>query len=182
MLELSHHILDIAENSIRSGAKLISISITEDSVNNLLKIAIKDDGCGMEPEEIARALDPFYTTKTVRRVGLGLPLLKKAAEASGGNLQINSVSGGGTEVIANFQFGHIDRQPLGNIVSTLTTLIVANSDIDFIYNHRHNDRQFLLDTRILRQAIGDVPVQHPEIIKHIREVVLEGLLDIDTQA
>lgn len=182
MIELSQHILDIAENSIRAGAKLVSISVSEDSRNDLLTIIIKDDGCGMEPPEIARALDPFYTTKTVRRVGLGLPLLKKAAEAAGGNLQINSVSGRGTEVSACFQYSHIDRQPLGNMVSTLLTLLMANSDIDFIYNHRHNDRQFSLDTRLLRQEIGDVPMQHPEIIKYIREVIEEGLLDVDTQA
>ena len=147
MLELAQHILDIAENSIRAGAKLIAISITEDSKNDLLIIEIKDDGCGMKENEIKKVLDPFYTTKTVRRVGLGLPLLTNAAETAGGKLQLKSAPGKGTKVIATFQLSHIDRQPMGNINSTLISLVATNSDVDFFYNHRHNDRQFEFDTR-----------------------------------
>ena len=182
MIELAHHILDIAENSIRAGAKLIVISINEDSVGNLLTIEISDDGCGMKREEISKALDPFYTTKNVRHVGLGLPLLTDAAQTSGGKLDLQSQEGKGTKVVANFQLNHIDRQPLGNITATLIILIAANLDIDFIYNHRHNDRRFCLDTREIRNNIDNVPINHPEIIKYLRGVIDEGLREIETEA
>jgi len=182
MLELAQHILDIAENSTRAGAKLITISINEDSAGNLLTIEISDDGCGMNTEEISKALDPFYTTKTVRHVGLGLPLLTDAAQKSGGKLDLQSHAGKGTTVAATFRLNHIDRQPLGNITATLISLIAANSEVDFIYDHRHNDRQFRLDTRLIRDEINDVPIYHPEIIKFIRGIIEEGLREIETEA
>ena len=182
MLELAQHILDIAENSTRAGAKLITISISEDSAENLLTIEITDDGCGMNTEEISKALDPFYTTKNVRRVGLGLPLLTDAAQTSGGKLDLQSRAGKGTEITATFGLKHIDRQPLGNISSTLISLIAANSEVDFIYDHRHNNRQFKLDTRLIRDEIEDVPIYHPEIIKFIRGIIEEGLREIETEA
>ena len=115
MLTLSDHILDITENSIRAGAKLIEISVDEDSENNLLTIEIKDDGHGMDQNTVQKVLDPFYTTKTVRRIGLGLPLLKDAAERSGGTFQINSQENQGTTVKATFGLRHLDRQPLGGL-------------------------------------------------------------------
>jgi hypothetical protein len=182
MLELAQHILDIAENSTRAGAKLITISINEDCAGNLLTIEISDDGCGMNTEEISKALDPFYTTKTVRHVGLGLPLLTDAAQKSGGNLDLQSHAGKGTAVAATFRLNHIDRQPLGNITATLISLIAANSEVDFIYDHRHNDRQFKLDTRLIRDELNDVPIYHPEIIKFIRGMIEEGLREIKTEA
>jgi hypothetical protein len=182
MLELAHHILDIAENSIRAGAKLITISINEDTAGNLLTIEISDDGCGMKEEEISKALDPFYTTKTVRQVGLGLPLLTDAAQTAGGKLDLQSQVGKGTKVTATFRLNHIDRQPLGNISATLISLIAANSEIDFIYDHRHNSRQFKLDTRVIRDEIENIPIYHPEIIKYIRDVIEEGLREIEPEA
>ncbi len=182
MLELAQNILDIAENSIRAGAKLVVISVVEDSARNLLTIEISDDGCGMKGEEISRALDPFYTTKDVRRVGLGLPLLTDAARTSGGKLELHSEAGKGTKVTASFRLDHIDRQPLGNISSTLVSLIVANSNVDFIYDHWHNDRRFKLDTQLIRKEIGDIPIYHPEIVKYIRDVIKEGLNEIKIEA
>jgi hypothetical protein len=182
MLELAQHILDIAENSIRAGAKLITISINEDSAKDSLVIEINDDGCGMSKEEISKALDPFYTTKTVRRVGLGLPLLRDAAQTSGGKMELESQTSIGTKVKATFHLSHIDRQPLGNITSTLMSLIIANLNVDFIYNHGHNAKQFKLDTCLIRNEIGDVPMNHPEIIKYIRDVIEEGIREIETEA
>jgi hypothetical protein len=181
MLELSQHILDIAENSIRAGAKLITISVNEDSAGDLLTIEVIDDGCGMKPEEASKALNPFYTTKNVRHVGLGLPLLTDAAETSGGKLDLQSQEGKGTKVTATFQLNHIDRQPLGNIPATLIGLIAANLNIDFIYNHRHNDRQFYFDTRVIRDEIENIPINHPEIIKYIRNVIEEGIRNIEKE-
>lgn len=178
MLELAAHILDIAENSIRAEATLIEININEDTVNDSLSIEIIDDGQGMNPEEIKKALDPFYTTKTVRRIGLGLPLLADAAQRTGGYFNLKSQEGKGTAVQASFGLNHIDRQPMGDIISTLIILIAGNSDVDFIYRHKCDNRQFELDTRIIRKEIEDIPMNNPEILKYIREVLEEGFNEI----
>jgi len=175
MLELAAHILDIAENSVRAGARLVEIIIIEDNAENLLSIEINDDGCGMTKEEIKKACDPFYTTKTVRRVGLGIPLLTDAAERAGGKLDLESIKGKGTRLKATFQLDHLDRQPMGDIISTLIILIAGNCDIDFLFRHRKNNRQFEMDTRDIRKEIDDISINHPQILKYIRNVLEEGL-------
>jgi anti-sigma regulatory factor (Ser/Thr protein kinase) len=175
MLELAAHILDIAENSVRAGATVVEIIIIEDQQQNLLSIEINDDGTGMTQEEIRNALDPFYTTKKVRRVGLGLPLLSDAADRAGGSLHLDSTKGKGTNLKVTFQLNHIDRQPLGDIVSTLVILIAGNCDIDFLITYRNNNHQFEMDTRNIRKEIDDIPLNHPEILKYIRNVLSEGL-------
>jgi signal transduction histidine kinase len=182
MLTLASHILDIAENSVRAGAKLIEISIDEDSQNDLLTIEIIDDGCGMNENVLKKVLNPFYTTKTVRRVGLGLPLLKDAAERAGGTFQLESQENSGTTVKATFGLHHLDRQPLGAIINVIIILIISNSKVDFFYKHRHNDQRFEMDTREIRKEIEDVPINHPEIIKYIRGVIEEGLSEIEPEA
>jgi anti-sigma regulatory factor (Ser/Thr protein kinase) len=175
MIDLAAHILDIAENSVRAGARLIEINIEEDTAKDSLSIEIVDDGQGMKEEEIKKVLDPFYTTKTVRRVGLGLPLFADAAQRSGGSLHLESKEGNGTNVKATFGLSHVDRQPMGDITGTLIILIAGSSDIDFLYRHRRNDRNFELDTRIIRNEIGDIPINHPEILKYIRGVLEDEL-------
>ncbi len=182
MLTLANHILDIVENSTRAGAKLVEISIIEDAAADLLHLVIQDDGHGMNQEMQKKVLDPFYTTKTVRRVGLGLPLLKEAAERAEGTFLLNSVENQGTTVTATFKLHHLDRQPLGAIKSTILILIISNSEVDFFYKHRHNDRQFELDTREIRKEIEDIPINHPDIIEYIRGVVEEGLKEIGSEA
>lgn len=182
MLTLADHILDIAENSVRAGAKLIQITIEEDSATDQLTIEITDDGHGMGKDVLEKVLDPFYTTKTVRRVGLGLPLLRDAANRSGGTFQLKSEENRGTAVKATFGLRHLDRQPLGAIINTIIILIISNSDIDFFYKHRHNDRRFEVDTREIRKEIEDVPIDHPEIIKYIRGAMEEGLQEIEPEA
>jgi anti-sigma regulatory factor (Ser/Thr protein kinase) len=179
MLELAAHILDIAENSVRAGAKLIKIDIEENTVKDFLSIKIIDDGQGMKKEEIEKVLDPFYTTKTVRRVGLGLPLLADAAQRSGGSLQIKSEKDKGTTVKATFGLSHMDRQPMGDIIGTLIVLIAGNSAVDFLYSHKRNNQQFKMDTRQIRKEISDVPINHPEILKYIRGVLEEGFDEIN---
>ena len=178
MIELAAHILYIAENSVRAEAKLIEIEIAEDTINDSLSIEIVDDGHGMNPEEMKKALDPFYTTKTVRRIGLGLPLLADATQRSGGHFNLESQEGKGTIVQAYFGLNHIDRQPLGDIISTLIILIAGNVDVDFVYRHRCDDRQFELDTRIIRKEIDDIPINNPAILKYIRDVLEEGFNEI----
>lgn len=175
MLELAAHILDIAENSVRAGATLVEIIIEENEKTNLLSIEIIDNGIGMTKEEIEKALDPFYTTKRVRRVGLGLPLLSDAAQRAGGRLQVDSVKGKGTNLKVSFQLNHIDRQPLGDIVSTLIILIAGNCNVDFLFRYKNNERDFEMDTRDIRNEINDIPINHPEILKYIRSVLQEEL-------
>ena len=182
MLELAAHILDIAENSVRAGARLIEINIEEDTANDYLSIEIIDDGHGMKQEEINKVLDPFYTTKTVRRVGLGIPLLADAAQRSGGSLQLKSQEGKGTCIKATFVLSHVDRQPMGDITGTIIILIAGNLDVDFYCKYRHNIRRFELDTRVIRKEIDDVPINHPEILKYIRGVLEEGFSEINPEA
>jgi anti-sigma regulatory factor (Ser/Thr protein kinase) len=179
MLELAAHILDIAENSVRAGARLIEIDIEEDTTIDSLSIKIIDDGQGMKQEEIEKVLDPFYTTKTVRRIGLGLPLLADASQRSGGSLQIESEKDKGTTVKATFGLSHVDRQPMGDIIGTLIVLIAGNSAVDFLYMHKRNNQQFKMDTRQIRKEISDVPINHPEILKYIRGVLEEGFDEIN---
>jgi len=178
MLELADHILDISENSVRAGATLVTITINEDVDLDVLSIEIEDNGKGMTEGEIEKALDPFYTTKKVRRVGLGLPMLANAAEMTGGHLELSSTPGKGTLLKATFGLTHFDRQPLGNIIKTLIILIAGNSTVDFFYKHRHNGSQFKLDTREIRKEIDGLPINHPALLKYIRGVIEEGLLEL----
>lgn len=133
MRELSLNVLDIAQNSISAGAKLIEIDIREDTAKRLLTIRIADDGCGMTREKLKSVTDPFYTTRTTRKVGMGVPLFRMAAEMTGGSFEIDSEPGKGTVVTALFHTDHVDFVPLGDICSTVTMLICMNTDRDFRY-------------------------------------------------
>ncbi len=175
MLELSLHILDIAENAVRADARNVIIGVMEDWAGDCLKLEIRDDGSGMTAEELKRAIDPFYTTKKVRRVGLGLPMLAQAAEKTGGFFRIESQPGKGTTVAVSFQLSHVDRQPLGDLAGTLVTLITGNPEIHFVYNHQCNGRTYTLDTDEIRKELEDMPLHHIEVLKWIRLDVVEGL-------
>lgn len=176
MKELSLNVLDITENSVKAGATLTEISITETDTE--LIISIKDNGCGMSEDILMSVTDPFYTTRTTRRVGLGIPLFKLAAEMTGGRLEIKSRTkdaepeGHGTAVTAYFFKNHIDFTPLGDIVSTLTTLIRGHAEVDFLFTHEKDGRCVTLDTRELRAMLEDVPLDTYEVIKWI-----EGYLE-----
>lgn len=182
MIELSLHILDITENAVRAKARQVIISISEDRTNDRLTLEIRDDGTGMTPEELKRVLDPFYTTKKVRRVGLGLPMLAQAAENAGGSFKIESEQGKGTVVTVAFQLTHMDRQPLGDLAGTLVTLITGNPEIRFVYRHRCNGRTYAFDTDEIKKEIGDVSINHIEVLKWIRLDVETGLKKINAQA
>ncbi len=140
------HILDIVENSIRAGAKEVEIHIDEDTAADRLVIEINDDGAGMDQATLQKALDPFYTTKSVRKVGLGLSLLREAARAAGGDMTVRSEPGKGTRVKAIFQHGHIDRQPMGDLAKTLETLIIANPEVRFRFYHGENGKELRFDS------------------------------------
>jgi len=148
--DLSLHILDIVENSIRARASKINIKIIEDIKKDLLTIEIKDDGKGMDKEAMKKVMDPFFTTKSTRKVGLGLGLLKQSARESGGDVEIESKVGMGTRVRAVFNYSHIDRKPLGDMAATLVTLIAGNPEVDFIYEHISDELKYRIDTEEMR--------------------------------
>lgn len=177
MKEISLNILDIAENSVKAKATLTEISILEDS--EALTLTITDDGCGMDENTVKSVTDPFYTTRTTRKVGMGIPLLKLACEQTGGALTITSkVADGidsthGTTVQALFFKNHIDFTPLGDVISSIVTLIQGHPDTDFLFTHRTGGGEVSLDTRELRQVLEDVPLDTYEVILWIRENLKE---------
>ena len=147
MEDISLHILDIVENSIVAKAKRIEIRVIEDIEENLFIVEIEDDGEGMDEATVKRVLDPFFTTRTTRKVGLGLPMLAQSAKESGGNIEISSQVGKGAKVKATFQYNHPDRRPLGSMKETLITLVSSHPEIDFIYEHKKGEEVLRLDTR-----------------------------------
>ncbi len=179
MEDLSLHILDIVENSITAGAGRIKITIREDSKENLLLIQISDNGRGMEKEMFENALDPFHTTRTTRKVGLGIPFLAQAARECNGDIQITSEEGKGSSITATFQHNHIDRKPLGNIEDTMIVLIASNPDIDFILEHEKNKNKYLLDTSDIKKELDGVPINTPEVIKIIKDDISAWLNQAD---
>lgn len=181
MLELSLHILDMVENSIRAAANLVRIAVEEDPAANRYVLQITDNGSGMSEEVRKKALDPFFTSKKVRRVGLGLPMLAEAAERTGGSFLLESETGKGTRVRAEFGFDHIDRQPLGKITGTLIALVIGNPQMDFIYEHKKNGRAYLFDTREIKEQLEDVPINHPEVLRFLRENIQDGLTGLGAE-
>jgi hypothetical protein len=182
MIELSLHILDISENAVRAEADTVHITLIEDPATDRLTMEIRDNGEGMTEAELNRVLDPFYTTKTVRRVGLGLPMLAQAAQDAGGAFEIQSKPSAGTVVRVAFQLSHLDRQPLGDLPGALTTLIVGNPDMRLVYRHRRDPAEYVLDTDEIKKEIEDIPINHIEVLKFIRQDIAEGLKEINAQA
>ncbi len=172
MQDLSLHILDIVENSIDAGASRIEIMIEENIKKNFLKIEIKDNGKGMNKKTLAKVLDPFYTTKTVRRVGLGLSLLSQTVKEANGELKIYTRSKKGTRIIACMEYNHIDRRPLGDMADTMLALIGTKADrIDFIYRHKKEGKEFVLDTKEIKRSVGSDQLNHPEVLKFLRKEI-----------
>ena len=177
MKEISLNILDIAENSVKAGASLTQILI--DETENKLVLSIVDDGCGMDEDTVKSVVDPFYTTRTTRKVGMGVPLLKLACEQTGGNLSITSVTEAadpvnhGTTVTALFYTDHIDFTPLGDVVSSILTLIQGHPDTDFLFRHTKGEKEVALDTRELRRILEDVPLSSYDVIQWIESFLRE---------
>lgn len=178
MQEISLNILDIAQNSIRAGAKNIHIEIVEDVFEDLFEFTVQDDGCGMSEELLRRVTDPFVTTRTTRKVGLGISLLKSAAQQAGGDVAIKSKLGEGTTLTATFSYSSIDRQPLGDIAAVIVSLISMNTQCDFCYKHTVNKKTFELDTRELRNILGDVSLAEISVAQWITQYINEGLTEI----
>ena len=183
MKELSLNILDVAENGIKAGADLTEILITEEG--SILTLTIKDNGCGMNEEQVKAVTDPFYTTRTTRSVGLGVPLLKMAAEQTGGSFEIKSKTAEaapeahGTEVKATFHTDHLDFTPLGDVISSLLTLIQGHPETDFYFCHEKDGKSAALDTREIRTVLEGVPLNTYDVIKWMEEYLKEQYLEIN---
>lgn len=179
MKEIALHLLDLAENSVSAGAKTVQIEICEDQNADLLTASIEDDGRGMTPEMVNRITDPFVTSRTTRKVGLGIPLLKRAAEECNGGLQIRSTPGVGTRVEASFQHAHIDRMPLGNLAATFLGLSVAHPEVHWVFRYtaRSNgaEETFEYDDQPIKETLEGLPITHPEVLAYLRGMLEEGL-------
>ncbi len=181
MKELSLHILDIGQNSVSAGANLIEIIVEENTQQDALRIIIRDNGCGMDADTALKVVDPFYTSRTTRKVGLGIPMFKANAEQCDGTFNLESEPGAGTTLQALFKRSHIDRVPLGNMADTIMAMVMANPQGDLLYKHSLNDRIFAMDTRELREALGEVPLDEVEVLLWIKGYVAEGLVEIGVQ-
>jgi hypothetical protein len=173
--EISLHILDVAENGIAAGASCIRIFAEEARIENFLKVIIEDNGKGVPLEKIDTLTDPFVTSRTTRRVGLGLPLLEAAARRCDGKLSIKSEPGTGTRITATFRYDHIDRAPMGDMAGTLITLIMGNTEVDFVYNHSIDGKKFSLDTREIRKELGTLYVTDPSVMYHLKQSIKKQL-------
>ena len=179
MKEIALHILDIAENSIAAQATAIEILIEDDAVRNRLRVSIRDDGQGMDPATLQAIGDPFVTSRTTRVAGLGVPLLKAAAEACNGCLTVQSAPAGGTALSAEFQRDHIDRMPLGDLAGTLLGLVVGRPGVDWRFRYRTAAGSFSFDTVSIRQALGELPLSDPAILRWLRQTLEQGIREAE---
>ncbi|MDP3387058.1 MAG: ATP-binding protein [Eubacteriales bacterium] len=182
MKELSLHILDIVQNSIKADASLIEIEVNEHIASDMLSISIKDNGNGMDEETLQKVIDPFFTTRTVRNVGLGIPLLKIAAERCNGSFMINSKIHEGTEVKAIFGYSHIDRAPLGRMGDTMMVLLNNSEKFEIFYKHIYNGSEFVFDTKEIKNILDDVDISSPDILLWIKDYIRENIDDLKKHA
>ena len=177
MNELSLNILDIAQNSIVAEATLVEIDVEEDSGSDLITIRVKDNGKGMSEDFLKAVEDPFITTRTTRKIGLGISFLKEAAEMTGGHIKLESELGVGTVVTAVFVMSNIDRQPIGNLTETIITLVTLNTEIDFIIRYKVNDNEaFVFSTVEVKELLGgNVPLNSHKIVIFLTEYVREHI-------
>lgn len=182
MKELSLHILDVVQNSIAADASRVEVSIVEDSAADRLTITVADNGRGMSPELVRTVTDPFVTTRTTRRVGLGLPLMAETARRTGGDLTVTSAPGQGTTVTAVFGRSSIDRPPLGDIASTIACLLAANPNLDLGYRHAVDGREWACRAEEFRRHLGEVSLAHPAVFTFIREYLAGALAELSARA
>ena len=178
MNDLSMHILDIIQNSLSAGASQIELNVWEDVANNLLTIIIKDNGKGMAPQQVEQVTDPFFTSRTTRKVGMGLPLYRQSAEQSGGSLQVESQVGVGTTVTATFQHNHLDRPPMGDLANAAVLMMSANPHHRFILTYTYNHRTYSVDTVEINQALDGLPINDVRVIGMITNMIRDNMLEL----
>jgi len=176
--DLSLHLLDILGNSVRARARHVGTTVRADPASGFLEVRIEDDGCGMDAKLLSEVADPYRTTRSTRRIGLGVPLFKEAAEAAGGTFRIESAPGAGTRLAATFRIGSIDRIPLGELGATFSVLVRTNPDMEFALTLAADGRRFELSTEEIRETLGDVPVDEPDVLAWIEETVAEGQREV----
>lgn len=181
MNDLSLHIMDILQNSISAGATLVTLTVEEDTVSDLIRITMEDNGRGMTPEQVARLSDPFFTSRTTRKVGMGIPLFRQTAEQSGGGLTVESQPGVGTKVAATFGWSNIDRPPLGNLANSFILTVTASPNVDFVLVYNYNGNEYRFDTAEVKDALGDMPLNTPRIVVMLEEMVRENIRDLKEQ-
>ena len=174
MREISLHILDIAQNSVTANASLVEITVEENEKADKLSVVIGDNGKGMSEEMVKKVVDPFTTGRTTRKVGLGIPLIKMAAENTGGSFLLESEPGVGTTLTAIFVLSSIDRQPLGNMAETMLGMVTSYEQVDFLYVHRVNEKEFVFDTREIKKILGDVSLKEPDVYMWLSGYLKEG--------
>jgi len=172
------HILDIVENSVTGGANQISILVDVSTRKDVLLIEIKDNGRGMDETMQRDALDPFFTTKGRKRVGLGLPMLAEAARKACGEMRMDSRQGKGTVIRATFGLHHVDRQPVGDMIETMVVLIAGYPEVNFTYKYVQDQEGFAWNTRRIEEQLGDVPRYDPAVADFVRKEIREKLAEL----
>ena len=175
MKDLSMHIMDILQNSTRAGATEVTLEVLEDAAADTLTIRFIDNGCGMDEETVQKVINPFFTTRTTRKVGLGLPLLKQNTEQTGGSLDIQSEKGKGTTVTAVFGRTHLDRPPMGDLAGTVVLTASAYPDIRFIFHYHNGETDYVFDTVEVNEALDGISIQEPEVIQYLKEMIQENI-------
>lgn len=182
MRDLALHLLDIAENSAAAEARTIRIEICEDISNDRFSMSIEDDGKGMTEEMVQKVTDPFVTSRTTRKVGLGIPLLKEAAEACEGSLEITSALGKGTRVFVDFKRNHIDRMPLGDVATTFLNLMIAHPEIHFVFRYTIGKEEFLLDDELIKEELQGISLTEPIVLGFLRNLIESGVRSVQPAA
>ncbi len=175
MEEIAMYILDIVNNSIRAGALNIHVFIRNSIKENIIHVMIVDDGCGMNETQLNKVTDPFYTSRTTRNVGLGVPMFKDSVEMSGGRFNIQSLENDGTLIEGIYIKDHLDTPPMGDIIETMITLIQFDEKINYIFEYNEDDHEFVLNTIDIKDILEDVPINIPEVLNWLREYIKEGL-------
>ncbi len=182
MRELAQHVTDLLENSVRAGAHRVEIEMDERRDEDLLTLTVHDDGSGMPPEVVTKVTDPFFTSRTCRRVGLGVPLLAASAARSGGRLRIESQVGKGTKVIVTFRLSNIDTPPLGDMASTVLCGIIGHQDVDVCFRRCVDGRRFEVDSAAIRRELDGVPLTHPPVLRWLEQLVADVVAAVPTAA
>ena len=173
------HIMDILQNSTRAGATEVTLEVLEDAAADTLTIRFIDNGCGMDAETVQKVINPFFTTRTTRKVGLGLPLLKQNTEQTGGSLDIQSEKGKGTTVTAVFGLTHLDRPPMGDLAGTVVLTASTYPDIRFIFHYHNGDTDYVFDTDEVNEALDGISIQEPEVIHYLKEMIQENIGNVE---
>lgn len=178
MNDLSLHIIDIIQNSVSAGATRIELTVEEDLAADLLRIVVGDNGRGMTGQQVEKLSDPFFTTRTTRRVGMGIPLFRHKAEQAGGSLTVDSEPGRGTTVTATFAHSHVDRPPLGDLANSFVLMVSANPELDFVLCYIFNGKEYRFDTVEVREALDGMPLNDTRVTTMLNEMVAENIKDL----